>query len=201
MFKKVPITCPVCQMPSTFKAATSLDTIDNPEMRDFVLSGKAFTFTCPDCGETLNFDHEMLYHQAEDKFMIQYVMTDNRVEYFSHFLGDGGIVGNLREIGYRFRIVRSQQALLEKIRILSDGLDDRAIELCKAEMDPEGHREMYYARDEGDIILDVFENGEKSGQRIVLREKYEDRARQTAGMKDELFVDGQWAREVAPVEK
>ncbi|MBO4522897.1 MAG: CpXC domain-containing protein, partial [Methanomicrobium sp.] len=65
------ITCPDCGAESDFVIWQSINTMIDPETKAKVLSGEIFRFKCPKCGSETNIMYDCLYHQMEDKLMIQ----------------------------------------------------------------------------------------------------------------------------------
>ncbi len=130
------ITCPKCGEESDFVIWESINTMINPEVKAKVLSGEIFRFKCPKCGEVINMNYECLYHQMEDKLMIQLVDSDksveNAVKVFDNFVNNVKIPELQSAMSdYTFRIVRNNDQLREKIYIFNQGLDDRVIEIIK----------------------------------------------------------------------
>ena len=46
-------TCTNCHVESDFKMYKSVNVSLDPELKDKVISGEIFKWTCPNCGETL----------------------------------------------------------------------------------------------------------------------------------------------------
>lgn len=135
-FYETKIECPECNQSSSFCIWESINTSLDPEMKEKVKDRSAFMFTCPNCGEQTAVDYGFLYHQMEDKIMIAYSNSDkNEEEMYSLFTEEHDNILGLENIflkgGYLMRIVRSLNALREKIYIFDDSLDDRIIEIYK----------------------------------------------------------------------
>ena len=130
------ITCPDCGVESDFVIWQSINTMIDPETKAKVLSGEIFRFKCPKCGSETNIMYDCLYHQMEDKLMIQIVHDDKDVpkaaESFDQ-ISKGSRIPDFPPMmsDYTFRIVRDQFKLREKVNIFNRGLDDRVIELMK----------------------------------------------------------------------
>lgn len=130
------INCPKCGQSSAFRIWESINTVINPEMKEKVKDRSAFLFTCPHCGEQNYVNYGFLYHQMEDTIMIAYSTSDENEEEMYHLFtyeqDDIFSFGNIFLKGkYLLRIVRSLNALREKIYIFDDGLDDRIVEIYK----------------------------------------------------------------------
>lgn len=55
----------------------------SPEMKAAILDGSTFLFTWPHYGMKNNINYNLLYHQMEDRIMIQYAISD---EYANQFV-------------------------------------------------------------------------------------------------------------------
>lgn len=134
---KQKISCSNCGAEGEFTLWRSINTVLDPEMKAKVRDRTAFDYTCPVCGRTFNIDHEFLYHQMDDRIMIQYCQTEESLNNVMKFMtefeasGDAMLRGMLDE-GYIYRVVTDRNQLLEKLKIFDAGLDDRIIELTKA---------------------------------------------------------------------
>ena len=132
--EEITVTCPKCGTEHPFVIWSSINTTLNPDMKAAVKDLSAFQFECPSCGEKTYVDYGCLYHQMEDRIMIQYANSDKSAEQCYEMMtrdGPTGILQDMRKNGYLLRIVRSQRELLEKIAVFDAGLDDRIIEICK----------------------------------------------------------------------
>lgn len=69
------ITCPKCGKKTSFLVWDSINTMENPEMKEKVRNDEAFRFHCPECGASALLNYNFLYHQQEDKVLI-YVSAD-----------------------------------------------------------------------------------------------------------------------------
>lgn len=129
------IKCPQCGHESEFEFYKSINTMINPELKEKVCNGDIFKFTCPNCGEETIVAYPFLYHMMESQTMI-YLVGEDSVEDTAKIINKSkdlkiDEVNVLSEIDYRIRIVTSVKDLLEKIDILEDKYDDKAIELIK----------------------------------------------------------------------
>lgn len=121
------IICPSCGKEGNFLVWDSINTVINPEMKEKVRNRSAFAFICPHCHQSAEVQHQFLYHQMEDNLMI-YQVNEKEVgttqELFLNFKTE-------TKSEYIFRIVRSREELLEKLKIFDAGLDDRIVEVEK----------------------------------------------------------------------
>ena len=72
------VTCPECGKEDEFITWRSINTMLDPEMKEKVRTGEAFTWTCPHCGHTATVQYTTLYHQMEDQVMIYLVFGDQK---------------------------------------------------------------------------------------------------------------------------
>ena len=122
------ITCPECGHEQEFTIWRSLNVTLNPELKDPLIRGELTTFTCEACGETTHVVYGMLYHDMDQELMISLSRDDVPP------LDDlGPLQSYLQDMmkSYRFRLVRTRNELVEKVRIFDAGLDDRVVQLFK----------------------------------------------------------------------
>ena len=125
--------CPKCHEKTDFTIWRSINTMLDPELKQKIKDGSLFQFACPHCGEKTNVLYPFLYHQMEDRIMIQLAGDRNEVEEFKDFLSQKPDFEMLdwKQNGYVVRIVTTLPDLLEKIAIFDAKLDDRIIEISK----------------------------------------------------------------------
>lgn len=181
--ENIELNCPNCGKKQTVSIWKSINTSLNPEMKEAVRNKSAFKYTCPDCGYETILDYGFLYHQMSDRFMIQYVQTDESAEKVKDIWSDENspMMRIMREKHYLMRIVRTQNELLEKIEIFDAGLDDRIVELCKmfiliwySEQKKEDWPDevLYYRQDE-DNYVQLLSNGNLLGDMIIPKTMYD----------------------------
>lgn len=131
------LICPNCQTKTTFKKYDSLNVTLEPELKEKLLSGELFTFTCPNCQTKATVLYDMLYHDMEQKLMIQYMAEEKNLVHARQSISKVLLaVHQLSSVdpltaGYQIRYTADPSALYEKIRLNDAGLDDRIIELMK----------------------------------------------------------------------
>lgn len=113
----IPQQCQCCGAAHNIDFDPSINIARTPELKEKVLSGEYFTWTCPSCGKLNLITQACLYHDPEEKLMILLSPTPVRGE----DLPDA----------YVGRVVKSVGELIEKVKIHAQGLDDVTIELCK----------------------------------------------------------------------
>ena len=121
-------TCPKCKYEGKFIMYDSVNVTLDPELREKVLSGEIFDWTCPKCGDKYNIRHDLLYHDMDKEFQVYY-SPKNSAEL-------NKTINNLARkclgVSRKYRTVNSLNALREKIFIFERGFNDIAIELVKA---------------------------------------------------------------------
>ncbi len=115
--RPINLQCSHCSKSHTQDFDASINIARNPELKEKVLSGEYFTWTCPHCGRLNLITEACLYHDPEDKLMI--------------LLSPAPVSGEDLPDGYVGRVVSSAGELIEKVKIHSYGLDDVTMELCK----------------------------------------------------------------------
>jgi len=130
MHSTTPVSCPGCGREQRFDVWQTLNATLDPTLRDRLLSGQLTAFTCDACGHSADVVYPLLYHDMQMQFMVWLVPGEGRPERLdpSRF----GTLGKGLGQGYTYRLVRTRNELVEKIRIFEDGLDDRVLELLKA---------------------------------------------------------------------
>jgi predicted RNA-binding Zn-ribbon protein involved in translation (DUF1610 family) len=121
-------TCPSCGCNGEFKMYDSVNVSLDPKLRDKVLSGEIFDWTCPKCGEVVSLRHNLLYHDMKREFQIYYSPTE--CDSINEMIND--MLTKYPGMRKTCRTVDSLNALREKIYIYEEGLNDIAIELSKA---------------------------------------------------------------------
>ena len=130
--------CPFCGGRIQLTYYTSINSVLDPELSERVKDGTIFEASCPSCGETIQLFTALLYHDMENHAMVQLVAGPGdfpeAVEMIERFKKDSESMGDasLSKAGYAIRVVSSPNYLRDKAIVFAAGLDDRAVELCKA---------------------------------------------------------------------
>ena len=133
-------------------AVPSVDVSADPSVKEKVLSGELFTWTCPSCGEVNLVKYPLMYHDPAHRLLL--------------VLLDASISAEAVPDGYCARRVRSVGELIEKIKIADCGLDDMVVEMCKRITSEEMQRpgiELKFLKTEGadnDMIFTYPDKGE-----------------------------------------
>lgn len=123
------ILCPECSSEQKITICPSANVTTDPEMREKVLSGEIFLFTCAECGYTGFAGYPFVY---EDKDTNGGFLIYLEPECEGREVGIDGDIAD--QVIYRekpMRLVTDLNALKEKMFIFEAGLDDRVMELFK----------------------------------------------------------------------
>lgn len=138
---KEPFACSECGHVSEAVHYDVVDAVEDPQAKEKVCSGEAFTHTCPSCGAVYTLDYPMLYTDGEHRFSV-YCAAGCEVDQNADMAFDKfADLEDLEQasltplfggrLGVRRRIVPTPEALIEKLDIFYAGLDDRVVELVK----------------------------------------------------------------------
>lgn len=121
------IVCPSCGELRKAEIYTSVNATVNKKLRDSVLDGSLFRWTCSECGKTVRLTYPVLYNDMKNRFMVYLIPRVERFQLCDNELEEK--YSNLRNISKR--VVSDFNAFKEKIFIFESGLDDMAVELTK----------------------------------------------------------------------
>jgi len=122
------VKCIKCGNNFEIKEWNSINIEEIPELRPNVINGDIFKFRCDHCNEMHTIIYNCLYYDKIGKFMIQllpgfkadeYIFSQEEESYIKTF-GD-----NI------YRLTTDYVSFLEKVRVLTEGFSDKAIEICK----------------------------------------------------------------------
>ncbi len=120
------IECPHCHKKGEIKLWDSVNVSLDPELREKVLSGELWKWTCPLCGHETYIPWGTIYHDMENRFMLFFDFDEEGVENKYAPLELPTEIGNME--GYTFRSVYGYDNLKEKIHVFENHLNDVAIE-------------------------------------------------------------------------
>jgi hypothetical protein len=123
---KIEVRCPVCGTAQDAELVQSINRRDQPAAVQRLLAGELNVLSCIACSRRTPLAATMLFHDPDRDFYCQVVPGDLTKA-----------IAAFRESGAKGtqRIVRTQNALIEKVKILDADLLDWAIELVKLEVD------------------------------------------------------------------
>lgn len=145
-------TCPQCGEDGSLTLWDSINVDLDPDVRRRVEDLSVFEWTCPNCGKTCLVLHPCLYHDMTNEFMVWFA-PDNEVQ-------DGAQFSQLDH--YTLRTTHTPNEFREKINILEQHLDDRAVELTKLIL------VMQLTRDNVDVVDVVFHSIDTSGRFVFV---------------------------------
>lgn len=120
-------TCSKCGEQTRLTIYKSINTADNPELKEKVRDGSLFLWKCSSCGQANLAKYDTLYHDPEKRIMIWLLQDENVSETQMH-----SITLHAKAIGnYTLRRVTDTGSLMEKVLIFDYDLDDTVIEMCK----------------------------------------------------------------------
>ena len=118
------VTCPACGAEHECKLVQTIDPHENPDDKARLLAGELNVLACT-CGKRTQLAAQLLYRDADAGFYAQVCPGgDDALEGGAAAFAASGVTGTLR-------VVPTQNALVEKVKILDAGLADWAIELVK----------------------------------------------------------------------
>ena len=171
------IVCPGCGAESSFTVYDSVDG-SNVYLKEKVLDGSLFTFTCPSCGRKEQISYYMLYYDSGKRLMLSFLggLDAGGPSPAAVFFREHGEL--LGQLDYIQRIVNDQNSLREKVMIFERGWDDRIVEVIKvtyqkkiAEEHPELKLDaIFYAQGKNKEDLLLFYSGGKVGAAIDLKQ-------------------------------
>ena len=127
------IECPNCgeQFDTVYWKSLNAD-IDS-DAKESLLAGNFFSSTCSKCQSEHLLVYSMLYHDMTNKAMIQFVADENHIKNFINPTDDIllQMQTSMIQEGYKIRVVKNHNDLVEKAIIFNCGLDDRVVEYLK----------------------------------------------------------------------
>jgi len=120
-------TCCGCNHSCPVTVYDSINVGKDPSLKEKVIDGELFTWTCPECGKINLIRYHSLYHDPQQKLMLW--ITDD-IEVLTPTT-EALVAQNPELKDYTCRFVSDPGSLIEKIKIFEAGLDDIAMEICK----------------------------------------------------------------------
>lgn len=122
--------CPGCGAGGTRNTVKQICVSKAPELKEDILSGSFFEWKCPSCGGRFFIDDVFLYNDDDNRFMVYFVPG-----YSEASLKIPSVIKTDEKYDTEnsvLRVAASFVDFVEKIRVLEERLDDRAIEAIKA---------------------------------------------------------------------
>lgn len=195
-----------------YDAHTLVNARKNPGLRDLLIAGRLFEFTCPECGYTASLASPCLYldpaHRSSIYLVVDEAMAAGVAGMFDDLSSDDTPAGRSVK-----RIVFDRHDLRGKAVALEAGLDDRVIEILKmaitgsakmqGNVDPGADCSVILIGLEGDDLMFSIDDGEASFTAVMPRggyDLYRD-ALESSSLSTEqpYLVDRRWAERAIEV--
>jgi hypothetical protein len=124
------MTCPVCGHTQTCEVWSSVNIGLDPELKDRVLRREINKFQCEKCNRGFPIAQSLLYHDMPKRLMILLGYPDKNGDVDPGPVPSQTPLGSVMT-GYRYRLVSTENQLIEKILGFDDDLDDRVLEMLK----------------------------------------------------------------------
>lgn len=129
------ITCPRCRKEVGIQVWTKIELPYDAPQREQVLHNTFFKVRCRECETVFTIAYKCQYNDMERKYLLWVApsmdeKTQKEIDAYNQELRTDNRL-RLAQGGYRYRIVRSDNELREKVIIFDEGLDDRYIETMK----------------------------------------------------------------------
>jgi len=123
------IKCEECQKEFAIDEWNSINVVELPELCEQTIKGEIFRFVCPHCNKEQIIIYDCLYFDKDKKFMVQLLPEYPNKEYLfsseeAKFITTFG--KNL------YRLASDYTSFIEKVNVLTDELNDKAVEMCKS---------------------------------------------------------------------
>lgn len=156
------ITCPQCCLHNKHRFRNSYRvSLFLPRWR----FSSIFVQKCPFCGHRYVIPHPCLYHDPWQRFMVFLIphTTENIIRFDEEY----------HPKSYIYRLESDLNATLERVRLLTEGIDDRLFEIYRASLFPAIQRKdahvkrIFEKREKNDaFVFLVFKNGDYPDYKI-----------------------------------
>ena len=119
------IECPACHAAGTHEIPPMVDVSSDPALKERLLDGTFFEWTCPECGRSFFVDEVLLCCNADTGYCVYLVPGYEKESLPVPTIYKSRCKGTLR-------VAASFVDFAEKLRIFDAGLNDRVIEAMKA---------------------------------------------------------------------
>ena len=186
----VRVTCPACSKEHDCELVQTVSARDNPEDKARLLAGELNVLACS-CGKRTQLAAQLLYRDPDRETFVQVCPGgEDALAAGAAAFAASGVSGTLR-------VVPTQNALVEKVKILDAGLADGAIEMMKVLVlasIQELERVLLFDAADGELIHWILFDEDGRAERVSSpRSGYERLAAREPPR--ELRVDRAWAVE------
>lgn len=133
--KETDLTCPECGKEHKVIRYERIVGNTQPELKSRLLKNELFRFKCEGCGLELPMIYPCLYQDVEKGYMVWFVPASDKeqLDKIAAFNAESLVDDNYKNLNkqYKLRIAVSVNGFIEKLLILDEDLDDRAIEVQK----------------------------------------------------------------------
>lgn len=206
--ENIDVTCPHCGSPGKHEHYGTANVTLNPELKQRVLDGSLFTFTCDNCGQSTFVQGSCLYHDIDNRLLVHFspgASDASGLKGILDSLSGSGLRLSFQDDGYEVRDVPDLASLKEKISIADDGLDDRLVEIIKVltevlvsqEADPVDYDDVRYLGIDADgIEIGFLRDGQIEAGATMPMSIYEDQKQKhpyDSRTGDDYFINDEWA--------
>lgn len=129
------IDCPRCKKEIEINVWDKVELPYDQEQRERVLQNTFYRVDCPECKNAFSIAYKCQYNDMERKYMLwvapeRDLIAHKQISEYNGKLQTDHLL-RLAQGGYRYRVVRNDNELREKVIIFDEGLDDRFIETMK----------------------------------------------------------------------
>lgn len=163
--KEQEVACPECGKVHKIIVYERIMAHQQPEIRKRLLANELFMFQCEDCGTKMPLIYPCLYQDVNKGYMIWFApasdgaMQQKIATFNAESLMDDEQYKKMNK-QYKLRMVTSVNALLEKILIFDEDMDDRTIEVQKVMLAAQVQASDQYKDDSvRGIFFEVFREG------------------------------------------
>ncbi|HEX4451490.1 MAG TPA: CpXC domain-containing protein [Kofleriaceae bacterium] len=119
------VACPACGTERDCELVQTIDPRENPADKQRLLDGELNVLACDHCGKRTQLAAQLLYQDRDASYYAQVCPGgDDALEAGAIAFAASGVSGTRR-------VVPTQNALVEKVKVLDAGLADWAVELLK----------------------------------------------------------------------
>ena len=200
------VICPKCKNAYRLSIWHRLNTKEHPICKSKIINDTFFRKRCPHCGAEIYIYNDIVIEDTEEDVLIFYSNNPMLISAMENSVNQHKLKPQFEQFG-TIRVVNSPDVLREKMRIFSQGKDDRIIELIKLSFLNELHEKgmtkqvrdvLCWVEDNGDMTFDFFgqENGQLQAQAILydmMYDKYKDMLTTTKQNNATINID--WAIE------
>lgn len=122
--REMAYACPYCGKAFEIATYSTVNTRDDPDLRDRCLSGDIFQHTCPHCHTQFMVQPHMVYTDMDHRFILW--LSDVELP-----PGVKAYAQPLAAAGFRLRRCSTIEEFTEKIQVFEDGVDDVLVEIAK----------------------------------------------------------------------